>query len=109
MYNTLIKILEKLKQNTIVKTCIEAMEKINRIGHDMKWRGETAQARKLFNDTKMTLIDKYPIYRQYVSCCLLLEQWDYGHFNTNYDTEVKNFIKKYERNFNHEQKHRTIY
>ena len=97
MYNTLVKISEELKQNTIVKTCIEGMEEIHKTAYDLKWEGKSAQAKKLYDNIKETLIDTYPAYRQYVLCCLLINQWDFGHFNTNYDTEVDNFIKKYKR------------
>lgn len=109
MYNTLIKILEELKQDTIVEACIEGMEKIYKTAYNLEWKGYSAQARKLVDDTKETLMDKYPIYKQYVSCCLLLDQWGYGHFNTNYNTEVNNFIKNYERETNHERQHKIIY
>ena len=96
MYNTLIKISEELKQDTIVKSCIECMEKVHDKAYDLEWEGKPAQARKLVNNTKEELMYEFPIYMQYVSCCLLLEQWDYGNFNTNFNTEVTNFIKKYQ-------------
>lgn len=95
MYNTLIKISEELKSNNIVKSCIKRMEEIEDKADDLEWNGKSAQARKLIDNTKENLMYKYPIYIQYVFCCLLLEQWDYGNFNTNYNTEVTNFIKKY--------------
>ena len=96
MYNTLIKISEELKNNNIVKSCIECMEKVHKKAYDMKWNGKSLQATELVNNTKEKLIYKFPIYMQYVSCCLLLEQYSYGNFNTNFNTEVTNFIKKYQ-------------
>ena len=98
MYNTLTKISEELKQNTIVKYCIKYMEEVHNKAYTMKWSGKSTQARKLIDNTKEDLMYEYPIYMQYVSCCLLIKQWDYGKFNTNYNTEVTNFIKKCKQN-----------
>ena len=98
MYNTLIKISEELKSNNIVKSCIKCMEEVEDKADDLKWEGKSAQARKLVNNTKESLTYEYPIYMQYVSCCLLLEQYGFGNFNTNYNTEVGNFIKRYYSN-----------
>ena len=95
MYNTLIKISEELKQDTTVKSCIKCMEEVHNKAYDLEWNGKSVQARELIDNTKESLMYEYPIYMQYVSCCLLLEQWDYGNFNT----EVANFIKKYYNNY----------
>lgn len=96
MYNTLIKIKEELEQDNIVKSCIKCMEEVHDKAYDLKWHGKSYQATELVNNTKEELMYEFPIYMQYVSCCLLLEQWDYGNFNTNFNTEVNNFIKKYQ-------------
>ena len=103
MYNTLIKILEELKQDTIVKACIEGMDKIYKIVYDVKRNGHSTQAKKLVDDTMEILMYEYPIYKQYVYCCLLLDQWGYGHFNTNYNTEVNSFIKNYKRSYKYDK------
>lgn len=96
MYNTLIKISEELKNNTIVKSCIKCMEEVHDKAYDLKWQGKSYQATELVNNTKENLMYEYPIYMQYISCCLLLKQWDYGNFNTEFNRECSNFIKKYE-------------
>lgn len=98
MYNTLIKILKELKQDAIVKTCIKCMEEAQDKAYDMKRNGKSTQAEELVNNTKENLMYEYPIYMQYISCCLLVKQWGYGNFNTNYNAEVTNFIKKYYNN-----------
>lgn len=95
MYNTLIKISEELKNNNIVKQCIKCMEEVHDKAYDLKWNGKYAQATKLVNNTKENLMYEYPIYMQYVKCCLLLKQWDYGNFNREFDREVENFITTY--------------
>ncbi len=95
MYSTLIKILEELKQDTIVKSCIKYMEEVHDKAYDLKWEGKSAQARKLVDNTKESLMYEYPIYMQYVSCCLLLDQHGFGNFNTDFNREVANFIKRY--------------
>ena len=99
MYNTLIKIKEELEQNNIVKSCIKCMEEVHDKAYNLEWNGKSVQARELIDNTKESLMYEYPIYMQYVSCCLLLEQWDYGNFNTNFNTEVSNFIKIYYNNY----------
>lgn len=99
MYNTLIKIKEELEQNTTVKSCIKRMEEVHDKAYNLEWNGKSVQARELINNTKESLMYEYPIYMQYVSCCLLLEQYGYGNFNTNFNTEVANFIKKYYNNY----------
>ena len=98
MYNTLIKISEELKQDTIVKSCIKCMEEVHNKAYDLEWEGKSVQARELVDNTKESLTYEYPIYMKYVSYFLLLKQWDYGNFNTNFNTEVANFIKKYYNN-----------
>lgn len=95
MYNTLIQIKEELEQDNIVKSCIKCMEEVHDKAYNMKWEGKSAQARKLVNNTEESLTYEYPIYMKYVSCCLLLEQYGYGNFNTNFNTEVTNFIEEY--------------
>ena len=70
------------------------MEEVEDKAYDLKWEGKFVQARKLVDNTKESLMYEYPIYMLYVSCCLLIKQWDYGKFDTNYNTEVTNFIKK---------------
>ena len=98
MYNALIKISEELKQDTTVKSCLKCMEEVHDKADNLKWHGYFAQARKLVDNAKEILIDKCPIYRQYILCCLLLDQYGFGNFNTNYNTEVANFIKRYYSN-----------
>ena len=95
MYNTLIKISEELKQNNIVKSCIKCMEEVHKKAYDLKWNGKSVQARKLVDNTKESLMYEYPIYMQYVSCCLLLDQHGFGNFYTDFNREVANFIKRY--------------
>lgn len=107
MYNTLIKILKELKRDSLVNSCIKCMKKALDKSYDLKWAGKSTESVKLINDTKERLMCEYPIYRQYVLCCLLIAQWDYGHFDTVYKAEVNNFIKTYERKNNYEQKHKT--
>lgn len=97
MYNTLIEISEELKRDSFVDSCIKYMDKADDKAYDLEWAGRLIEAEKLIDDTKENLMYKYPIYRQYVLCCLLLEQWEYGHFDTTYKTEVNNFIKEYKR------------
>lgn len=98
MYNTLIKISEELKSNNIVKSCIKYMEGVHDKAYDLKRNGKSVQARKLVDNTKESLMYEYPIYMQYVYCCLLLDQYGFGNFNTNFNTEVVNFIKSYYNN-----------
>ena len=102
MYNTLIKISEELKRDSIIDSCIKCMDKAYDKAYDLKWVGRLTEAEKLIDDTKENLMYKYPLYRQYILCCLLLKQWDHGLFDTTYKTEVNNFIKNYKRKINYE-------
>ena len=95
MCNTLIKILEELKQDNIVKSCIKYMEEVHDKADDLRWDGKYVQARELVDNTKESLMCEYPIYMQYVSCCLFLDQYGLGNFNTDFNREVANFIKRY--------------
>ena len=88
----------ELEQNNIVKSCIKCMEEVHDKAYNLEWNGKSVQARELIDNTKENLMYEYPIYMQYVSCCLLLKQYGYGNFNTSYNTEVTNFIKKYYNN-----------
>lgn len=102
MYNTLIKILEELKRDSLVDSCIKCMDEAYDKAYDLEWAGRLTEAEKLMDDTKENLMYKYPIYRQYVSCCLFLKQWDYGLFDTTYKAEVNNFIKNYKKSYKYE-------